>query len=659
MSRSWETNFVLTQDAAKRFELFTGAHVGDRLAIVLDNMVLSAPTVSGKISDNGVIQNVGTQEGASDLALNLRAGSLPAGVKPIEERTVGPSLGSDSIRRGVTAGMVGLALVIASMVGYYRGAGWNAVFALLLNTIITVAALSYIDATWTLPGIAGLVLSIGMAVDSNVLIFERIKEEMRAGKGIAAAISVGFNRALVTIIDTHVTTVVASAFLFMFGTGPVRGFAVTLVIGLVANLFTAVFVSRAIFDIKLWRAPRLTSLSIGKGLFEQTDVDFLAKRALTLGMSVAAIAISVGSLVLKGGPNYGLDFRGGIQMYVRFDPKPPIDEVRHVLSEKLNVSIQETQGTGEFIIGTELADETKLQGARQTVENALRQQYANLSGKLDLNNANQNALEDRLRNALPAIQVYLNEDELKGLAARILYFRDHERGGVIRSMDELGSMAGVDQKVLSAIRQECGVSSFNIRSAGIVGPRAGEQLRRQALLATAGALGGMLIYIAFRFQLISGVAAVIATIHDVIITLGLFSVTNREIDLTIVAALLTLIGYSMNDKIVVFDRVRENMQSKNRGMSFLALVNQSINQTLSRTLLTAGPTLLACAALYFLGGDVLNGIAFALLTGIVVGTYSSIFVASALMVMWHQYRARNRPAEGFRLDGTKSGLTHG
>lgn len=637
---TWETSFVLTQDAASRFSRFTGAHIGDRLAIVLDNVVLSAPTIQAQISDNGVITNMGTQQDAADLALNLRAGALPAGVKLIEERTVGPSLGADSIRRGVTAGLVGLLLVIASMVSYYRGAGWNAVLALLLNTIMTVAALSYIDATWTLPGIAGLVLSIGMAVDSNVLIFERIKEEIRAGKAVPAAISAGFDRALVTIIDTHVTTVVASAFLFIFGTGPVRGFAVTLVIGLLANLFTAVFVSRAIFDLTLWRNPRLAKLSIGKELFEQTSIDFLSKRTVTLGLSVLAIVISIASLAMKGGPNYGLDFRGGTQMYVKFDPKPPIDEVRQALSAKLNVSLQETQGTGEFIIGTELADESKLEEARQNVETALREKYANLGGKLDLNNTSRSDLEDRLRRSLPAAGAGMNDDQVSELAGRILDYRDKEKGGVVRKLDDLTAVQGVDQKVLSAIKQECGLGVFNIRSAEIVGPRAGEQLRKQALLATICALGGMLIYIAFRFQLVSGLAAVIATIHDVIITLGLFSLTNREIDLTIIAALLTLIGYSMNDKIVVFDRVRENMggrmQGMKRGASFLALVNQSINQTLSRTLLTAGPTLLACIALYFLGGEVLNGIAFALFVGIIVGTYSSIFVASALLVMWEQ-----------------------
>jgi preprotein translocase subunit SecD len=642
---SWETGFTLSQEAARRFQQYTSANVGNRLAIVLDNIVISAPTIQSAISDQGTITGAGSVEDAQDLALTLRAGSLPAGVKVIEERTVGPSLGVDSIRRGLTAGIVGLALVVASMLLYYRGAGLNSVLALFLNTIITIAALGYIDATWTLPGLAGLVISIGMAVDSNVLIFERIKEEMRGGKAIPASIAGGFDRALVTIIDTHVTTVVASAFLFVFGTGPVRGFAVTLVIGLIANLFTAVFVSRAIFDLQILRHPRLATLSIGRELFRPTSIDFLSKRTLTLGLSALAIAVSIGSLVIKGGPKQGLDFRGGSLIYVRFDPMPPIDDLRGALSAKLpgEISVQEDRRSGEFIIGTELADEQKLDETRQAIQETLREKYANLGAKLDLNNASQAALETGLQTA----GVPLDEEQLKNLAARILSYRDREKRGIIGNLDELGAVPGVDAKILAAIKQECGLGTFNLRSVEIVGPRAGEELRQRALLATFSALGGMLIYVAFRFQWISGAAAVIATVHDVVITLGLFSLTDREINLNVIAALLTLIGYSMNDKIVVFDRVRENLKAK-RKAPFLDLVNQSINQTLSRTLLTAGPTLLACLALYFLGGEVLNGIAFALFVGIIVGTYSSIFVASALLVMWHQFREARSAVRGPR-----------
>ncbi len=258
----WETEFVLTQDAAKRFERFTSAHVNDRLAIVLDKIVLSAPVIKNKISDNGVIEGMGTHDNAADLALNLRAGSLPAGIEVLEERTVGPSLGSDSIKEGTISGVCGVIAVVFVMLLYYKRSGINATLALILNAIILVAALSYFGAALTLPGIAGVILTIGMAVDSNVLIFERIREELRAGKAVIAAVDAGFKKAFLTIIDTHVTTVVSCAFLFLFGTGPVQGFAVTLVIGLLANVFTAVFVSRTIFDWELGMQKQVVTLSI-------------------------------------------------------------------------------------------------------------------------------------------------------------------------------------------------------------------------------------------------------------------------------------------------------------------------------------------------------------------------------------------------------------
>jgi protein-export membrane protein SecD/preprotein translocase SecF subunit len=559
----WDTDFLLTPAAAERFGQFTEANINQRLAIVLDNVVLSAPLIENRIQDRGRIIGASSRQEATDLALNLRAGALPAGVKVAEESTVGPSLGADSISRGMRAGAVGLLLVISSIILYYRGTGLNAVLALLLNTVITIAGLSYFGATWTLPGIAGLVLSIGMAVDSNVLIFERIKEEIRAGKRVALSISSGFDRALVTIIDTHLTTVVASAFLFMFGTGPVRGFAVTLVVGLIANLFTAVYVSRALFDLHLWRNPKLERLSIGGSGTDPSlrGWDFMKVSKLTLAVSIVAVLLSI-AVMFGHGLQPGLDFRGGAQINVRFTEPQAIEEVRETISSKLQseITVQSTGGTRDFVIGAELANEDSLAATRERVEQTLREKY--------------------------------------------------------------------------------GPGKFEIRSAYTVGPRAGQEMRNQALLATLGALSGMLIYIAFRFQWISGMAAVIATIHDVVITLGLFAWTDREITLNIVAALLTLIGYSMNDKIVVFDRVRENQRLGLRSLSFRQLVNQSINQTMSRTILTATPTLLACVALYFLGGEVLNGIAFALFIGIVVGTYSSIFVASSLLVLWQRAAAR-------------------
>ncbi len=262
MAGGWETAFVLSQDAAKRFAAYTGANIGNRAAIVLDGNVISAPRIDGQINDNGVIRGIGNQQESSDLALNLKAGSLPARVAYEQESTVGPSLGADSIKEGFAAGIAGVLAVIIAMLVYYKKSGINATLALILNAIILIACLSYFGAVLTLPGIAGIVLTIGMAVDSNVLIFERIREELRAGKSVLPALDSGFSKALVTIIDTHVTTVVSCAILFLFGSGPVKGFAVTLVIGLIANLFTAVFVSRFIFDWELSGPRPAAALSI-------------------------------------------------------------------------------------------------------------------------------------------------------------------------------------------------------------------------------------------------------------------------------------------------------------------------------------------------------------------------------------------------------------
>ena len=258
----WECSFTLSQDGGRRFGAFTGANIGNRLAVVLDNQITSVATIQSKIDDSGRINGLSSNEEASDLALKLRTGALPAGIKYEQERTIGPSLGADSIREGIVAAIAGLIAVVLVMLVYYKKAGINAVLALVLNTVLLMAALSYFGATLTLPGIAGIILTIGMAVDSNVLIFERIREELRTGKSIPAAVDAGFGKAWWTIVDTHVTTIVSCLFLFMFGTGPVRGFAVTLVIGLLANVFTAVFVSKVIFDWELSRGKQVTVLSI-------------------------------------------------------------------------------------------------------------------------------------------------------------------------------------------------------------------------------------------------------------------------------------------------------------------------------------------------------------------------------------------------------------
>ena len=260
--RKWETNFTLSPDGGKRFGRFTEANIGNKLAVVLDNNIVSVAVIESRIEDAGRIEGLSSEEEAVDLSRYLRSGSLPAGVQYLEERSIGPSLGADSIHEGLVAGIVGLLAVVVVMLVYYKRSGVNAVLALVLNTVVLMAALSYFHAVLTLPGIAGVILTIGMAVDSNVLIFERIREELRSGKAVIAAVDTGFNKAWWTIVDTHVTTVVSCAFLFLFGEGPVRGFAVTLVIGLIANIFTAVFVSKTIFDYELSGHRRMEALSI-------------------------------------------------------------------------------------------------------------------------------------------------------------------------------------------------------------------------------------------------------------------------------------------------------------------------------------------------------------------------------------------------------------
>jgi preprotein translocase subunit SecD len=649
----WETGFMLTPGAAERFEKFTKSNIGNPLAIVLDSAILSVARIDTVISDQGRITGARSLQDAADLALNLKAGSLPAGIKTMAETTVGPSLGSDSIHRGILAAVTGLALVIASMIGYYRGAGLNAVAALVLNTILTIAALGWLDWTWTLPGIAGLVLSIGMAVDSNVLIFERIKEELRSGRFVATAVSNGFKRALLTIVDTHVTTVAASAFLFMFGTGPVKGFAVTLVIGLIANLFTAVFVSRAIFEIQIWRRPQATHLSIGPAstnFFNKSAIDFMRWRNLALGISLFAILASIAGIAGYG-LRPGIDFRGGTLVKVAIAGSHRIEDVRNTLAAKLKgeVSVQEAGKQGiasqdrdfcQFIIGAELSGGDSLSATRERIKQILSERFGAGENKIDLNLASPSELFERFKKAFPAHGIVLSDAQIQELVAKIVDFREKENAGYLHTVDSLAGIEGIRPDIFKAIKNECGAGQFRILSAETVSPRASDQMKTRALMASLGALGGMLLYIAFRFKWIYGIAAILATTHDVILTLGLFALTGREIDLSIVAALLTLIGYSTNDTIVVFDRVRENLRSGRSSGSFLQLVNDSINQTLSRTLLTAGLTLLACLALYFLGGEVLNGIAFALLAGIVVGTYSSIFVASSLLVLWKERSAK-------------------
>jgi preprotein translocase subunit SecF len=379
-------------------------------------------------------------------------------------------------------------------------------------------------------------------------------------------------------------------------------------------------------------------------LFKNTNFDFLGKKWPFIALSLVLTAAGWISIATKG-MRYGIDFKGGVEMSLRFAQEPPVQQIRSALESKLKgeISVQQVSGKPEVLIGTEIKDEKELNANRQLIDDTLRGMFGSTaSGMIDLNNSSATELADRLRGPLQQAGVPLSEQDLQDLFAAINAYRaDH--GGILRSVDELSGVKGVTPKVIEVLKANTVLGSFTILSTGVVGPKIGAELRRQAILATLYALGGMLVYIAFRFEWIYGVAAVVAVFHDTLITIGLFSLFNKPISLTVVAALLTLVGYSMNDTIVVFDRIRENLKIARRE-SLENVINLSINQTLSRTVLTSGLTLLTALALWLFGGDVLNGFSFALVAGIIVGTYSSIFIASPILVFWQNFRGAGKPA---------------
>ena len=383
-------------------------------------------------------------------------------------------------------------------------------------------------------------------------------------------------------------------------------------------------------------------------LFKNTKFDFLGWKWPFIGASLVLSAAGLGSLAWKGGPSYGIDFKGGALMYLRFNQEPPVDKIRAALTSKIQgeISVQQITGKPEVLVGTEIKDEKELNANRQIIEDTLRTTLSGAEGKLDLHTASAGQVADRLRDPLLQANVAISEDQLQTVVKAIEEYRA-SKGGLLRSIDELSTVKDVTPQVIQALKQQCALGPFTILSAEVVGPKIGRDLQRQAVLATLYALGGMLVYVAFRFEWIYGVAAVIAVFHDTIITIGLFSLINKEISLTVVAALLTLVGYSMNDTIVVFDRIRENLKLLRRE-KLESLINISVNQTLSRTVLTSGLTFLTAMSLYLFGGEVLNGFSLALVIGILIGTYSSVFVASPILVFWQNFletRKRKPPAE--------------
>ena len=557
-------NFSTTDEGVRLFSRITGSHIGDRMAIVLDESVYSAPVIQSKISEGrGIITGSGTQEEAKDLAIVLRAGALPAEVEIIEDRTVGPSLGRDSIEQGKTAAIYSMVLVVIFMVLYYRAAGLIADCALLLNMLFILAVLAGFHATLTLPGIAGIILTIGMAVDANVLIFERIREELRSGKTVRAAIDSGYGHALSAIIDANVTTFLVGIVLYQFGTGPIRGFALTLCIGIISSLFTAFFVTRTIFDL-ITRKSEQSTLSIGPiALFSNLNIRFLSLRNIGFGTSAAVLLIGIVSILGINGIRKGIDFAGGTLLELHFDPAVQVEDIRSQL------------------------------------------------GRVPVGDA----------------EIDLSKSEIKQFGSENdILIRVSESGAGTEVAD--GIMGVLESGFADNIEE-----MEWIRRQEKVGPKIGSELSNAAVRAVLVALALILIYMAWRFhRFLYGIAAVVALFHDVLITLGLLSLFDIEITLAVVAALLAIVGYSLNDTIVVFDRIRENLHTARR-QGFDGTVNQSINECLSRTLITSATTLMAVLVLMLFGGEVNRDFTITLMIGVVVGTYSSIFVASPVLYL--------------------------
>jgi preprotein translocase subunit SecF len=382
-------------------------------------------------------------------------------------------------------------------------------------------------------------------------------------------------------------------------------------------------------------------------LFKNTNFDFVGKKWPFIIASLVLTVAGFGSILLQGGVRFGIDFKGGALMTVKFAEKPHLDKIRAAMNARIQGENTVTEFTdpnakNQVEIGTEMKDEKQLDLNRKAMEEVLASTFGQPGGKLDFNNATQQSVATRLRDPLAAAGVPMNDQQLQGLVKAMLEFRDTPpRSGLITDFNQLTSVPGINAGIINTLKQECYLSPYHILQTQMVGPKVGAELRNKAIYATLYALAGMLVYIAFRFEWIYGLGAVIAVFHDTLITIGLFSLFHKEISMTVIAALLTLVGYSMNDTIVIFDRIRENLKIMRRE-PLDSLMNKSINQTLSRTIMTSGLTFLTVIALFLFGGPVLHGFSFALVCGIIVGTYSSVFIACPIVLFWHNYADKRR-----------------
>jgi len=582
---NWMVLFENDGEGAIEFAQVTRENLQRPMAIVVDGSVVSAPVIQSPIGASGQITGQFTDQEAQDLAIALTSGSLPVPIHEELTAVVGASLGAASVKQGVTSAVIGVIAVMIFMILYYRIAGIVANIALVCNAIFVLALLAYFNATLTLPGIAGLILTVGMAVDANVLIFERIREELRNGKSLAASVQSGFDRARITILDANVTTIIAAAILLQFGTGAIESFAITLSIGVATSVFTALFISRAVFDFLVERKliSKLKMMAIVK---PDTNVPFMNFRRPAFAFSAIALIVGMGMFIARGSENFGVDFTTGTNMIVHM----------------------------ETDTGLTVADvRTKLEG----------------EGLTDVR-----------------VQQYQSETVESGFSIHI--------GDVTGEISGEGEMT-VSSQVQLALAQLAEGPDITIEQAeeivvldrvDTVGPAIGDQLKRDAVVAVIYAMICIVGYLWFRFEYKFAFASIVALAHDVLFTLGIFALADKELSLSVIAALLTIIGYSLNDTIVVFDRIREDLKLyRGRDMAFTKILDLSMNQTLARTLLTSLTTLFVVVVLYIFGGPAISDFAFTLIIGLIVGTYSSIFVASPSVNFLQNWENKRRRAK--------------
>ncbi len=582
----WQINLKFNGRGGRAFGEVTAANVKERLAIVMDGTVYSAPVIQSAITGGtAVITGNFSNEEARRLAGVISAGNLPVDIKIDSEFGTDPTLGEDSIKSGFWAALGGMLIVVLFMVFYYRLSGLVAVTALVCNIILVFGTMALFGATLTLPGIAGIVLTIGMAVDANVLIYERIREEMKNGKTVANAIKSGYARVFVTILDSNLTTLLTAFILYKAGTGQIRGFAVTLSVGIIASMFTALFMTRAIFDLFLEKGLTKLDMRSFPGI---TDCNYpiLSYRKITAILSGILIVVClIGSAYrLATNTAMGVDFMGGTEVVFRVaeDAEPPVADVRAFL---------DSQG---------------VTGARVGYKASTLQEGRHL------------------------------EITFKGEAGQ---HSEGKSGQVVVAGDLTIEQLG------EKLNQQFPEAKFKEISTTTVGSLVGNQFRNRALLAAALAIAGIVVYISFRFELAYGVASVVALAHDVIIAMGIFLILpGRELSMPVVAALLTIIGYSLNDTIVVFDRIREDLSLRRDG-TYTDIVNLSINQTLGRTVLTSLTTAFVVFTLLLFGGGAINDFALVMFIGVIVGTYSSVFVATTIISYWHKSSRQHLEAE--------------